>query len=335
MKHHPKIMLVTGSAGFIGANFVRQELENNPALHIVSLDKLTYAGSIQHLSHLDDSRHTFVKGDICDGGLVLKLLRDYDVDTIVHFAAESHVDRSIGNPRAFVETNVLGTLTLLQCVKETWGSLCKGRRFHHISTDEVYGSLKTGEEAFTEQHAYRPNSPYSASKAGSDHLVRAFAHTYGLPVTISNCSNNYGPYQHREKLIPTIIHACLNQTTIPIYGDGSNIRDWIFVLDHCEAINKIIREGKVSETYNVGGECEVSNLELATLIAQLMDVYYPKNAPHKKLIQFIADRPGHDWRYAIDNTKINRELHWYPKTKLVDGLKQAIDFYLKQKLCEN
>ncbi len=317
-------MLVTGSAGFIGANFVRQELENHPDLHIVSVDKLTYAGNINNLSGVDPARHTFVQGDIGDEKLISQLLSTHHIDTIVHFAAESHVDRSIENPRAFIETNVLGTFNLLQCVRQ----LSLLNRFHHISTDEVYGTLDKNAASFTEQHPYQPNSPYSASKAGSDHLVRAYAHTYGLPITISNCSNNYGPYQHREKLIPTIIHACLHQKTIPIYGDGSNIRDWIFVIDHCDAISKIIRDGKVGDTYNVGGECEISNLELAKLITQLMDEYFPENAPHEKLIQFVTDRPGHDWRYAIDNAKINRELNWYPKTKLVEGLKKTIDFYI-------
>lgn len=317
-------MLVTGSAGFIGANFVHQELKNNLDLHIVSVDKLTYAGNIENLSGIDSSRHTFVRGDIVDEKLISHLLSTHHIDTIVHFAAESHVDRSIENPRAFIETNIVGTFNLLQCARQHVSL----NRFHHISTDEVYGTLDKNAAAFTEQHPYQPNSPYSASKAGSDHLVRAYAHTYGLPVTISNCSNNYGPYQHREKLIPTIIHACLNQKTIPIYGDGSNIRDWIFVIDHCDAISKIIRDGKVGETYNVGGECEISNLELAKLITQLMDTYFLDQAPHEKLIQFVTDRPGHDWRYAIDNGKISRELDWYPGTKLIEGLRKTIGFYV-------
>ena len=315
-------MLVTGGAGFIGVNFVRYLLARDTAINIVNLDKLTYAGNKNHLPN--DARHHFVQGDICDANLVAILLEKYAIDTIVHFAAESHVDRSISRPRTFIETNVLGTLTLLQCARE------KNCRFHHISTDEVYGSLNKTDSPFTETHPYQPNSPYSASKAGSDHLVRAFGHTYGLPVTISNCSNNYGPYQHAEKLIPTVINACLQQKPIPVYGDGSNIRDWIFVTDHCEAIDCIIRNGQCGETYNVGGECEISNIDLIKMICDLMDTYFSAQQSHKDLIRFVTDRAGHDWRYAIDNHKINTTLSWQPKIDLKKGLEKTVDFFIKK-----
>ncbi len=323
MTHAPKKILVTGSAGFIGSNFVRQELQNNSAVTIISLDKLTYAGDLKNLDNLPDAhRHHFIQGDICDAHLVQDIFTQHDIDTVVHFAAESHVDRSIENPRAFIETNVVGTFNLLEIAREN-----NLKRFHHISTDEVYGSLEKSDNPFTETHAYQPNSPYSASKAGSDHLVRAYAHTYRLPVTLSNCSNNYGPFQHREKFIPTIINACLNEKKIPVYGDGSHIRDWIFVEDHCNAISLIIRKGFINHTYNVGGQCEISNLQLAKLICKLMDVRFPDNSPHDRFIQFVNDRPGHDWRYAIDNQKIETTLAWKPTTSVKTGLKKTIDFY--------
>lgn len=320
-------MLLTGAAGFIGSNFVRYELAHDPDVQIISFDKLTYAGNLKNLSGLNNSRHRFLQGDICDHALMLKIFNDYHIDTIVHFAAESHVDRSITNPFDFVQTNVMGTLSLLQAAKTTWENKQSQRRFHHISTDEVYGMLTKNDPPFTEKNPYQPNSPYAASKAGSDHLVRAFAHTYQLPITLSNCSNNYGPYQHSEKLIPTIIHACLQQQSIPIYGDGSNIRDWIFVTDHCAAVHHIIRKGYLGETYNVGGECEMNNLTLAKTITTLMDAIYPQNQPHEKLITFVTDRPGHDWRYAIDNHKIKTQLGWRPNTSIIEGLKKTIEFY--------
>src|SRR3990167_7716966 len=267
MTHLPKKILVTGSAGFIGSNFVRLELQHDKNIEIISLDKLTYAGNLKNLENLcDPSRHKFIQGDICDERLLQTILKEHQIDSIVHFAAESHVDRSILNPRAFIDTNILGTFNLLQAAREN-----KIARFHHISTDEVYGSLEKNTPAFTEENAYQPNSPYSASKAGSDHLVRAFAHTYGLPITLSNCSNNYGVNQHPEKFIPTVIRACIEKKTIPVYGDGLNIRDWIFVDDHCAAVSLIIREGKLNETYNVGGKCELSNLQLVKTICELMD----------------------------------------------------------------
>ncbi|EKD77362.1 MAG: hypothetical protein ACD_42C00360G0002 [uncultured bacterium] len=324
MIHAPKNMLVTGSAGFIGSHFVRDELSRDANLRIVSLDKLTYAGNKNNLLGLNPDQHVFIQGDIGDEALVLKILQEYTIDTIVHFAAESHVDRSIIDPSAFIQTNIVGTFNLLQYARE------KNCRFHHISTDEVYGELKNGDAPFTETHPYQPNSPYSASKAGSDHLVRAFAHTHQLPVTISNCSNNYGPHQHPEKFIPTIIRACFSNQKIPIYGDGSNIRDWIFVNDHCEAVSCIIRHGKLNHTYNIGGECEISNIDLAKQICTLMDVRFPENQPHEKLIRFVTDRLGHDWRYAINNQKIKSELGWKPATDLKAGLEKTMAFYEKK-----
>lgn len=330
----PKNILVTGAAGFIGCNFVRYMLSRYPDIKIISFDKLTYAGNIENLSdvlHLPN--HHFVKGDICDQALVLKTLREFEVDTIVHFAAESHVDNSIAGPEVFVTTNVLGTFHLLEAARRYWQAE-KGWgehkcRFHHISTDEVYGTLTKEESAFTEETKYAPNSPYSASKAGSDHLVRAYYHTYKLPVTTSNCSNNYGPYQHPEKLIPTVIRCCIEQKPIPVYGDGSNIRDWLYVEDHVAAIDLILRKGKVSEVYNIGGENEVDNLTLVKRICQLMDEVKPELAPHESLITFVEDRKGHDWRYAIDASKVKEELSWEPSQKFTDMLKQTLNFYRK------
>ena len=334
MTHIPKNILVTGAAGFIGCNYVKRELENNPHTKIISLDKLTYAGSLKNLSGLEKHRHTFIQGDICDYPLVSDILTKNNIDTIVHFAAESHVDRSIDDPLAFIQTNVIGTFTLLQAAKTVWcdKKLMSVRdcRFHHISTDEVYGSLTHDARPFTETHRYLPNSPYSASKASSDHFVRAFAQTYQLPVTLSNCSNNYGAYQHAEKLIPTVIQACIAKKPIPIYGDGSNMRDWIFVEDHCDAIQCIIRQGELNHTYNIGGDCELSNLKLTTLICDLMDQMLPCEATYTKLIQFVKDRPGHDWRYAINNQKIRSTLGWQPTTPLKIGLQKTIAFYLER-----
>jgi len=314
-----KIMLVTGGAGFIGSQYVHYVLAHDSHVQIVNFDKLTYAGNQKNLDHLPDpSRHYFIQGDICDPSMLEAVFQQYAIDTIVHFAAESHVDRSIQNPGAFVETNVLGTYQLLEKARKY------GCRFHHISTDEVFGTLSKDDPAFHEQTPYAPNSPYSASKAGSDHLVRAYFHTYGLPVTISNCSNNYGPCQHAEKLIPTIIRSCETQQPIPVYGDGSNIRDWLYVEDHCEAIHRILTQGKLGETYNVGGNNEVSNIEVVRQICQLMDERFPAHAPHEHLISFVADRPGHDWRYAIDARKMLNELAWAPKTSFQEGLRKTI-----------
>lgn len=314
-------MLVTGGAGFIGANFVHHELKRDSALRIINLDKLTYAGNKNNLIGVDENRHYFIQGDIADRALVSQILKKYHIDTIVHFAAESHVDRSIISPQDFVFTNVVGTVQLLECARET------NCYFHHVSTDEVYGALKKTDPAFTEKNNYQPNSPYSASKAASDHFVRAYAHTYQLPITISHCSNNYGYFQHAEKFIPTVIRSCLSGEKIPVYGDGSNIRDWIFVHDHCDAVSQILRCGTRGETYNIGGECEISNIDLVHVICKLMNVRFSENAPHERLIEFVTDRPGHDWRYAINNEKIFSALKWKPITPLIAGLEKTIAHY--------
>ena len=321
----PKKMLVTGAAGFIGCNFVRLVLEKNSLVQIISLDKLTYAGDKTNLSNLSDpERHTLVQGDICDRKLVDELLKKHEIDTIVHFAAESHVDRSITGPAAFVETNVIGTFTLLEAARN------HSCHFHHVSTDEVYGHLGPNDPAFSETTPYDPSSPYSASKASSDHFVNAYHRTYGLPITMSNCSNNYGPYQHDEKLIPTVIRSCLKQQPIPVYGDGSNIRDWLFVDDHCEAIYTIITKGEIGQTYNVGGDCERDNLTLVKTICAAVDKLRPIAGKHEDLIAFVEDRLGHDWRYAIDSRKINNMLAWRPKYDFETGLKETIEYYLKR-----
>ena len=332
--YKPKNILVTGGAGFIGCNFVRYMLAKYDDVNIVNLDKLTYAGTLDNLKSLpDESRHSFVKGDICDRALVDKLLRDNKIDTIVHFAAESHVDRSISGPAEFIETNLIGTFTLLESSRQYWLEEEKlGQdecRFHHISTDEVYGTLQADDPAFTETTAYAPNSPYSASKAGSDHLVRAWYHTYGLPVTTTNCSNNYGPYQHQEKFIPTVIRSCLEGNLIPVYGDGSNIRDWLYVEDHCSGIDAVIRQGKLGETYNIGGINEWANINICKLICQLMDLRKKGSAPHDNLISFVKDRPGHDWRYAINAEKMSSQLDWKPVETFETGIQKTVDWYLK------
>ncbi len=327
MAYQPKNILITGGAGFIGCNFVRYLLQRDKQVNIVNLDLLTYAGSLENLKDLPDaSRHHFVQGDICDRALVDKLLREHQIDTIVHFAAESHVDRSITGPAAFIQTNVVGTFTLLEAARQYWLNEKKRDatqcRFHHISTDEVYGTLGKNDPAFTETTPYAPNSPYSASKASSDHLVRAYFHTYGLPMTLSNCSNNYGPYQNPEKFIPTVINACYNWQSIPVYGDGSNIRDWLYVEDHCVAIDLIIKRGRIGENYNVGGDNELTNLQVVDTICGLMNELYPRKESYKVLISFVKDRPGHDWRYAIDYTKIQKELRWRPVTDFLMGVKK-------------
>ena len=334
MEHHPRNVLVTGGAGFIGCNFVRHLLATEPDARIVTLDLLTYAGSLDNLRELTDlARHTFVQGDICDRPLVDRLLREHAIDTITHFAAESHVDRSITGPAAFVQTNLVGTFTLLEAARSAWlegGKTAEHYRFHHISTDEVYGTLKPNDPPFSETTPYAPNSPYSASKAGSDHLVRAYFHTYGLPVVTTNCSNNYGPYQHGEKFIPTVIRSCLLQRPIPVYGDGSNIRDWLYVEDHCRGIDAVIRRGALGETYNIGGDNEWANLNIAKLICTLLDQRRPEHAPHERLINFVADRPGHDWRYAIDPRKMSEELSWRPEETFNTGIAKTVDWYLER-----
>lgn len=335
MSHQPRKILVTGGAGFIGSNYIRYVLSLDDKIEIVNLDKLTYAGSKNNLKNLPDpKRYTFVEGDIADAQCVDNILREFDIDTVVHFAAESHVDRSISHPEEFVVTNLLGTFTLLESCRQYWlekkGLGENDCRFHHISTDEVFGTLTKADPAFSETTPYAPNSPYSASKAGSDHLVRAYFHTYTLPVTMSNCSNNYGPYQHGEKLIPTIIRSCVKQEPIPVYGDGSNIRDWLFVTDHCEAIHQIICQAQTGETYNVGGNCELANIDLVKQICKILDNKIPENAPHENLISFVKDRAGHDWRYAINAEKIKKDLGWQPRSNIEQGLMETVEFELEK-----
>ena len=328
-------IFVTGGAGFIGSNFVRYILKKDPGCRVVNLDAMTYAGHLENLQDLPDAkRHTFVKGNIQDQELVEKLLRDYRIDTIVHFAAESHVDRSILGPRQFIETNIVGTFSLLEAARKVW--LVEGIvpldkvRFHHVSTDEVFGTLTLDDPAFNENTRYAPNSPYSASKASSDHLVRAYYHTYNLPITISNCSNNYGPYQFPEKLIPLMIMNAVQGKALPIYGDGKQVRDWLYVEDHCEAIYEILKNGESGQTYNVGGNNQPTNLEIVIKICEILDEIFPEspNAPHKSLMRFVKDRPGHDRRYAMDISRIQNELNWQPKESLESGLRKTIQWYL-------
>lgn len=336
MSFNAKKVLVTGGAGFIGCNYVRLLQIHDKTVQVITLDNLSYAGSVANLEDIPDkSRHQFIKGDICDSPLVLSILREHKIDTVVHFAAESHVDRSITGPAAFIQSNVVGTFSLLEAARQVWlienGWGTDDCRFHHISTDEVYGTLNAEDPPFTETTTYAPNSPYSASKAGSDHLVRSYLHTYGLPVTTTNCSNNYGPYQHEEKFIPTVIRSCLNHQSIPVYGDGSNIRDWLYVDDHCHAIEKVIREGKIGETYNVGGHNEWSNNDIAKVICELLDKKVPWDKPYTSLITYVKDRPGHDWRYAIDGTKLKNELNWIPALHFEAGIEKTVDWYLEHK----
>ena len=326
-----KNLLVTGGAGFIGSNFIRYIQTSQPKVNIVNLDLLTYAGSLDNLVNLPfPARHLFVQGDICDRDLVVQLLRNQKIDTIVHFAAESHVDRSISGPAQFVQTNVVGTFTLLEAARQVWkteGLLSMDQvRFHHVSTDEVFGSLQPDEPAFSETTPYSPRSPYSASKASSDHLVRAYFHTYGLPVSITNCSNNYGPYQFPEKLIPLFVLNAQDGLPLPVYGDGMQIRDWLYVEDHCRAIELVVDNGKPGHTYNVGGGNQPTNLELIGLICKLMDEEYPhsKYFPHSSLIKYVVDRPGHDRRYAMDIRKIKADLGWQPLENLESGLRRTV-----------
>ncbi|WP_266183416.1 dTDP-glucose 4,6-dehydratase [Dyella humicola] len=327
-----KTLLVTGGAGFIGANFVLQSIAQG--LGVVNLDKLTYAGNLDTLSSLNgNDRHIFVQGDIGDRTLVARLLERHRPDAIVNFAAESHVDRSIDGPAAFIDTNVVGTLGLLECARDHWRSLDgddrAAFRFLHVSTDEVYGSLGA-DGLFTEQTPYAPNSPYSASKAASDHLVRAFHHTYGLPTLTTNCSNNYGPFQFPEKLIPLIIQKALAAQALPVYGDGLNIRDWLYVGDHCTAIQSVLENGRVGETYNVGGNAERENIVVVKTICALLDQRRPMADGRKResLITFVKDRPGHDRRYAIDSSKLQSELGWKPSQTFESGIAHTIDWYL-------
>lgn len=327
-----KTLLVTGGAGFIGANFVLQAVDDG--LRVVNLDKLTYAGNPDTLTSLaGNDRHVFVHGDIGDRELVTRLLTEHRPDAIVNFAAESHVDRSIDGPAEFVQTNVVGTLALLESSRDYWrgleGSVRDAFRFLHVSTDEVYGSLGA-EGKFTEQTPYAPNSPYSASKAASDHLVRAFQHTYGLPTLTTNCSNNYGPYQFPEKLIPLVIQKALAGEPLPVYGDGLNIRDWLFVGDHCSAIRRVLDAGRIGETYNVGGNAERENIAVVKVICALLDQRQPlaDGRWRESLITYVKDRPGHDRRYAIDSSKLQNELGWRPSQTFESGIAQTVDWYL-------
>jgi len=329
-------LLVTGGAGFIGANFVLGYLSASENRRVINLDKLTYAGNLSSLAaYSADPRHIFVKGDIADRQLLANLLEKYQPTAVINFAAESHVDRSIHAPSAFVQTNVVGTFNLLESVRTYWNALegeAQGAfRFLHVSTDEVYGSLEMGEAAFTEEHQYAPNSPYSASKASSDHMVRAYHHTYGLPVLTTNCSNNYGPLQFPEKLIPLIILNALAGKKIPIYGDGKNVRDWLYVGDHCAAIRAVLEKGKLGEVYNIGGNYEKNNLEIVHTVCQILDELVPDSlyVPHYNLIEFVTDRPGHDRRYAIDPTKIATEINWTPKETFESGIHKTVTWYLE------
>ena len=325
-----KTMLVTGGCGFIGANFIRYLLEDSDfGGRIINVDKLTYAGNMENLAGVEDkwsSRYVFCRADICDPKEMTRIFDDYQVDSVCNFAAESHVDRSIASPENFVQTNVMGTFVLLEAARGCRKPL---ERFHHISTDEVYGSLGAG-GYFLESSAFRPNSPYSASKAGSDHLVRAYHKTYGLPTTISNCSNNYGPYQFPEKLIPLVILNAREGKPLPVYGDGMNIRDWLYVRDHCVAVWEIMKRGRVGETYNVGGRCEKKNIEVVTTICDVVDEILPETgkSSRRDLITFVKDRPGHDRRYAIDFSKLHRELGWEPSETFETGIRKTIRWYL-------
>lgn len=328
------MILVTGGAGFIGANFILEWLSRSGE-PVVNLDKLTYAGNLANLASVErDERHVFVQGDIGDRQLVEQLLARYRPRAVINFAAESHVDRSIHGPGEFIQTNVVCTFNLLEAVRTHWAGLGEGEksgfRFLHVSTDEVYGSLGKNDPAFSESTPYAPNSPYSASKAASDHLVRAYHHTYGLPGLTTNCSNNYGPYQFPEKLIPLVIHNALAGKPLPIYGNGSNIRDWLYVTDHCLGIMTVLEKGRMGETYNIGGNNEKTNLEVVKTICAILDELHPGSpvTPHEKLITFVKDRPGHDARYAINAGKIARELNWQPLESFETGIRKTVAWYL-------
>ncbi|KAH8897942.1 dTDP-glucose 4,6-dehydratase [Thozetella sp. PMI_491] len=340
---HPQVIprnsrtiLVTGGAGFIGANFVHHWCGRYPSDRVIVLDALTYAGNRNTLAVLESTVNLrFVHGDICDRPLVDQLLREERVDTVAHFAAESHVDRSILGPGEFVRTNVVGTFTLVEAFRQYWA--VEGRpghfRFHHVSTDEVYGSLEAEEPAFSESSPYAPNSPYSASKAGSDHLVRSYHHTYGLPTLITNCSNNYGPYHFPEKLVPLMCINILLGKPLPVYGDGQNVRDWLYVGDHCSALDTVIHQGVPGQTYNIGGNSEVKNIDLVRKLCALMDELAPDLPvrPAENLITYVQDRPGHDRRYAIDATKIRTELGWTPSVTIEVGLRRTVEWYLSNR----
>jgi dTDP-glucose 4,6-dehydratase len=326
-----KVLLVTGGAGFIGSNFVMEAIRRGH--RVINLDSLTYAGNVENLATIESNpAYTFVHGSILDGALVSSLMATQQPDAIIHFAAESHVDRSIVGPAAFVETNITGTFTLLEAALNYWRSLPhedRGAfRFLHVSTDEVYGSLDPDEPAFHEETPYRPNSPYSASKAASDHLVRAYFHTYRMPVLTTNCSNNYGPYQFPEKLIPLMIHNAIQGKALPVYGDGQNVRDWLYVGDHCDAILTVLEKGRLGETYNVGGLNEQKNLDVVNVLCAILDELRPEGAPHNRLITHVKDRPGHDRRYAIDCRKLQNELGWSPRESFATGIRKTVEWYL-------
>lgn len=340
-------LLITGGAGFIGANFVHYWMQNYPQDKVIVLDALTYAGKKENLqTYFTNNNFKLYIGDICDEELILKILMDEHIDTLVHFAAESHVDRSISGPDVFLKTNIIGTHQLLKAARKVWleqNNLNKPYRFHHISTDEVYGSLAADDPAFSETTRYAPNSPYSASKASSDHIVRAYHHTYGLPITMSNCSNNYGPFQFPEKLIPLFITNALQGKKLPIYGDGKNIRDWLYVEDHCRGIDLILKKGRLGEVYNIGGNNEFTNIEIANLLSELIDQTFFENTDLKKrfpasppaegksvkqLLEFVTDRPGHDRRYAINPQKIQSELGFKPHESFTSGLKKTLYWYI-------
>lgn len=325
-------ILVTGGAGFIGANFVRHLLTVNRDCHVVTLDLLTYAGSKRNLESIQGSpHHTFVQGDIANFQLVSQLLQEHAIEAIVHFAAESHVDRSIAGPEAFVQTNVVGTFQLLEAARLAWKRRLENHAFLHISTDEVYGTLAPEDQSFVETTAYAPNSPYAASKAASDHLVRAYYHTYGLPAVTTNCSNNYGPYQYPEKLIPLMVLNALRGMPLPIYGDGLQVRDWLHVNDHCQALVAVLAAGRIGETYNIGGQCERANIDIVRTVCRLLDELRPRpdGDSYSKQITFVEDRPGHDRRYAVNPAKIITELGWTPKESLESGLRRTILWYLE------
>ncbi len=332
-ENQARSIVITGGAGFIGSNFVHHWCENYPEDRVIVLDALTYAGNLNNLATLKDRKNfRFLQGDICDRALVDELFAGENIDTVAHFAAESHVDRSILGPGAFVQTNVVGTFTLLESFRQHWLSNHQpdNYRFLHVSTDEVYGSLGVDDPAFTETTPYAPNSPYSASKAGSDHLARAYFHTYGMPTIITNCSNNYGSYHFPEKLIPLMCINILLGKPLPVYGDGQNVRDWLYVRDHCQALDTVIHKGKVGETYNIGGNNEVKNIDLVRMLCELMDELAPDLPvkPAQNLITFVKDRPGHDRRYAIDASKIRTELGWQPQETVEGGLRKTIQWYL-------
>ena len=324
-----KNILITGGAGFIGSHVVRRFVQNYPDYHIYNLDALTYAGNLENIKDIEnESNYTFVKGDIVDETFINNLFSKYNFEGVLHLAAESHVDRSIEDPLSFVKTNVIGTMNLLNAARKQWKDNMEGKRFYHISTDEVYGSLGA-EGLFTETTAYDPNSPYSASKASSDHFVRAYGETYGLPYVLTNCSNNYGPYHFPEKLIPLFINNIINNKPLPVYGDGNYTRDWLFVKDHAVAIDLVFHKGKNHETYNIGGFNEWKNIDLVKLLCKVMDEKLGRTSGQSaKLITYVKDRPGHDLRYAIDANKINKELGWKPTVTFEEGLEQTIDWYL-------